>query len=244
MQRNRAETTLPEITKKIQTLRTQFGQEVNKIEKSQTLGEDLAYKPKIWWFQHLEWIGDFMKTRTDSTPLGAKITKVPKVEISERIPLFEICEGDEIDDSVEHYTTEMEYSENEIDTETIEAEPEAKKQKTYQAPRSCRTLVRGLRQDPNTRTIEYTLINEDTNEAPTTLKAQPFTPNQEFIEFHEEEIDQKNLDKCKRRSKTFGKFASALLMEITDDSIFFDLQSKITTSIHEAVIKQKNIKKS
>lgn len=38
---------MSDITKKIQTLRTQFGQEVNKIEKSQILGENLTYVPKV-----------------------------------------------------------------------------------------------------------------------------------------------------------------------------------------------------
>jgi len=56
--KRRQATSTEDITKKIQTLRTQFGQEVSKIEKSKCLGSDLVYRPKIWWFEQLSWIGE------------------------------------------------------------------------------------------------------------------------------------------------------------------------------------------
>lgn len=236
-QRNRPATTLPEIVRKIQTLRTQFGQEVNKIEKSQSLDEDLIYKPKIWWFSHLEWIGDFMKTRTDSTPLSVKAKGGAKVK-PEETKLFEFA--DESDAAEEHFSTEIELSE--YDTEATDfAEPVLKKQKTYEAPKSSRDAQSlEKRDDSGIRTIEYTLINEDTTElVPSTCNKT--TPR--YVEY-DMNIDSNQIEKHKRRSKAFGKFVAALLMDITDDNLFFNLQKNITSCIHDANLKQHELKKS
>lgn len=57
VRKTRPETILLEINKKIQSLRTQFGQEVHKIEKSKALGNEFVYVPKIYWFKHFSFIG-------------------------------------------------------------------------------------------------------------------------------------------------------------------------------------------
>lgn len=221
--------------RKIQTLRTQFGQEINKIEKSQSLGEDLIYKPKIWWFPHLEWIGDFMKTRTDSTPLSVKAKVATKIEKAE-VPLFEFVD-DGVDDTTDQFSTEYELAE--YDTETTDIEPAAKKQKTYQASKMIRaSQCLDKQEDSGIRTIEYTLFNEDTADlVPSSSKK----PTSQYLEI---DMSSKQMEQHKRRSKTFGKFVSALLMDITDDKLFFTLQKDITNSIYEASIKQHELKKS
>ncbi|CRK99703.1 CLUMA_CG012975, isoform A [Clunio marinus] len=146
---NRPETTLNEITKKIQTLRTQFGQEVSKIEKSKSLGDDLVYKPKIWWFTHLEWIGDFMKTRSDPTPLSAK-TKIRNTEkLDETSDLFEF--SDAIDDSAAY---SVEFGEAEM---RDESEPSPKKPKTYQS-----TKIKGIK--PENPVYIASLLTEITDD--------------------------------------------------------------------------------
>lgn len=230
---NRAETTLPEIAKKIQTLRTQFGQEVNKIEKSTTLGDDLIYKPKIWWFPHLEWIGDFMKTRTDSTPLSARAKVKRTVHSKDELFEFEY----ENEETTEPCYTTIEYSEYEVDK--TDGEPSIKKQKTYQKPIRA-AHISDKEEDNGVQTIEYTLINEDTSEVvPVPEERLP-----QYVEYQEADTLSRPADKFKRRSKAFGKYVSALLRDITDDKIFFELQKSITDSIHEATIKQQGLKKS
>lgn len=211
---------------------------MNKIEKSQLLGEDLIYKPKIWWFKHLEWIGDFMKTRTDSTPLSVRTKAILKQEKRDE-ELFEFAEVDEIDDTLEREQEEQGlYEYSEYDTETTDVEPIAKKQKTYQPSKSIRP---SQLDESEVRTIEYTLINEETSELiPVSSKKQ----NSPIIEIPEIEHNSKQLKKFKRRSRTFGKYVSALLIDITDDKIFFELQRGITNSIHEASMKQQDAKKS
>lgn len=207
---------------------------MNKIEKSTSLGEDLVYKPKIWWFAHLEWIGDFMKTRTDSTPLSARAKIVRTEKANDEAELFEFEE--EIDETGEQCFTAIEYSEYE--TEAAEGEPSIKKQKTYQKPNRAATAKQ---EDSGIRTIEYTLINEDTNEVVPEATEERV---QQFVNFQESHADNLPTDKYKRRSKAFGKYIAALLIEITDDKIFFELQRNITNSIHEAGINQNERKKS
>lgn len=224
VKKTRPETNANEITKKIQTLRTQFGQEVNKIEKSQSLGEELIYKPKVWWFQHLEWIGNFMKTRSDPTPLSARAKRKSEHESSE--PLFEFAE--DVDDATENYTTEIELSDA-MEYETEPDPPPPKKQKTYPAPKSIRAS-QVIEKREGVRTIEYTLINEDSRE--------------EIVEQLSKEGAEQNqesdfkIEKYKRRSKAFGKYVSALLLDISDDKLFFELQKNITSCIHDACMKQ------
>jgi hypothetical protein len=88
------------------------------------------------------------------------------------------------------------------------------------------------------RTVEYTLINEeDTNEV---IQSHKKAAHQ-FVEFQESDVMQ---DKIKRRSKAFGKYVSALLMGITDDKTFFEVQRTIIDAIHEASMKQTEPRKS
>lgn len=184
----------------------------------------------------MEWIGDFMKTRTDSTPLSVRTKAVVKPEQHE-VELFEFTEVDGIDDTEDRDEQGL-YEYSEYDTETTDVEPVAKKQKTYQVPKARRP---SQHDESSVRTIEYTLINEDTSElVPVTSKKHA----PQFVETPEPEMTSKQLEKLKRRSKTFGKYVSALLMDVTDDKIFFELQRNITNSIHEASIKQHELKKS
>lgn len=141
----------------------------------------------------MEWIGDFMKTRTDSTPLSIK-TKVARAGND---TLFEFAEVDDTPSEQGCYTT-IEYSE--LDNEDPDSEPALKKQKTYQKPIRA-AKVSGKQDDDSIRTIEYTLFNEDTIEvAPTEEQTA------QFVEYHEAESAERSMNKFKRRSKGFGKY--------------------------------------
>lgn len=180
-----------------------------------------------------------MKTRGDSTPLSVK-ANVAKPE--EESVLYEVDEVDntltEAENETHHesqFTHEIEISE--IDHEV--QEPPAKR-KTYQAKQTpMRSQMHSKIEKPGVRTIEYTLINEESLPAETS-KAEEAS----FIALHDDNVVNINTDKYKRRNKTFGKYVSALLLEITDDEIFFDLQKNITNAIHDATKKQLAQRKS
>lgn len=176
-----------------------------------------------------------MKTRTDSTPLSVKAKVATKQLEKTELPLFEFVEGaDEIDDTADQFST---YELTEYDAETADIEPVAKKQKTYQASKAIRASQSSDKKDDSgIRTIEYTLINEDANEiVPSAIKKS----NSQYLDI---DFDSKQMERLKRRSKTFGKFVAALLMDITDEKLFFNLQKNITNSIYEASMKQHELK--
>jgi hypothetical protein len=175
-----------------------------------------------------------MKTRTDSTPLLEKVSKVAKIEKIEEpgTVLFEFEEEAEESENLEPFTTEIEYAEFEAET----TEPPLKRQKSYQTPKSLRSMH--LDNQSDVRTVEYTLINEDeTNDVIQSHKK----ASRQFVEYQESDVKQDNI---KRRSKTFGKYVAALLMDITDDRIFFEVQRTITSAIQEANMKQTEPRKS
>lgn len=176
-----------------------------------------------------------MKTRTDKTPLSAR-AKTAKTDKSTS-ELFEF--DDEIDDTNEQCYATIELSEYEVQEAVAESEPPEKKPRTFQKP--IRNKLSTNKQEEGVRTIEYTLINEDTNTEVIPTATEERLP--EYVEYQETEVA-KASDKYKRRSKTFGKFIGALMQEITDDRIFFELQQNITKSIHEASVKQQGTKKS
>lgn len=182
----------------------------------------------------MKWIGDYMKTRDSKSLVSMIRARVPeKTEIKEKTePLFEFA--DEVDDSSpldDQFTTEIEYSE--YDTETNEITPTpAKKPKTYHVPKNARK-----QEIPEMHTIEYTLIADDV------VQSTSKKPVQQYIESREE-IDSNQSQKCRRRSKAFGKFVSALMVDLKDDKIFFDLQKSITQSIFDATMNQLDVNKS
>lgn len=179
-----------------------------------------------------------MKTRTGSTLLSSKVQQA-KLRDKRAASKVEDVFSDETDDPENLNEAEFEF---EYDTDIQEqdpfTQPQAKKQRTYLSPKVVRTHKE--ESSENIQTIQYTLINEDSNEV---LQTSSNQNSSSFLEL-DAQADPKLQNKCKRRSKTFGKYIAALLTEITDDRIFFDLQRNITNAINDANTKQLNLGKS
>ncbi|XP_058454520.1 uncharacterized protein LOC131432329 [Malaya genurostris] len=58
---HRPGTTTHDILKKIQTMRTQFGQELSKTRKMQNKG--VSYTPTVWWYKHLVFLRNHIRPR-------------------------------------------------------------------------------------------------------------------------------------------------------------------------------------
>ncbi|XP_050078808.1 uncharacterized protein LOC126565651 [Anopheles maculipalpis] len=56
------ETTMKDVVRKIQTLRTQFGQELTKIRRHAQNGSE--YRPTVWWYQGLIFLQHHIKPRS------------------------------------------------------------------------------------------------------------------------------------------------------------------------------------
>lgn len=141
VKKTKPDITINDVVKKIQTLRTQLGQEISKIEKSKSLGEELIYVPKIWWFKHLSFLSKYMKMRSDpSTPLSTKLEHQKETSRDEEEPILLEIENFE-DDSV--------------------SQSESKKRRIEFSPNIINS---GVSQTSDmSRTIEY-IINEETSE--------------------------------------------------------------------------------
>lgn len=61
---HRPGTTTNDILKKIQTMRTQFGQEIGKVRRAQEKGGQ--YVPTVWWYSYLSFLRNHIKPRNGS----------------------------------------------------------------------------------------------------------------------------------------------------------------------------------
>lgn len=223
--KTRPSTTWEEVQKKIQTLRTQMGQEINKIEKSREHNdENLIYTPKIWWWGSFEWVCNYMKGRSD-----------PSVSLSEKI--------DRSYKSDQSSTTFNLFNDDDEATSKIEIEEE---EEVYEPPppKIARKTINTLNVESNnnqsqTRTIQYIFSNED----PTEIIATPheadildITSLQQSHELIDKEKD--DHDRCKKRSKHFGKYVASLMQDFKDDNIFFETQNEILKVIQKATLKK------
>ncbi|XP_063709744.1 uncharacterized protein LOC134838199 [Culicoides brevitarsis] len=85
VQKYRPGSTQHDIVKKLQVLRTQYGQELTKIRKSQGYGDEYTYAPRIWWFPELNFLRDYMKSRP-----------TVKIEVKEEEQSFKEMDEEEV----------------------------------------------------------------------------------------------------------------------------------------------------
>lgn len=212
MSKTRPSTTINDVTKKIQSLRTQYGQEQAKIEKSKLLDTPaLEYVPTIWWFNDLEFIKDFMKKRSDSI-------------------LQTIKKDDNFDDQfiIADYVIEE------------ESEPPIKKaKKSFNNTKSnnSRTVdsdyEASINEEDCNQTLEYTIVNDNELTESSNVQQQ----SSHILDMSTN--PQSNKEKIRsKRSKGLGKFVSSSMTGIMDDILFFRTQKEVLNIIHEAQIKQ------
>ncbi|KAG5679557.1 hypothetical protein PVAND_009117 [Polypedilum vanderplanki] len=223
VQKLRKNTTLEDVNKKIQSLRTQFGQEVQKIEKSKILCDvNLIYTPRVWWFTRFEFIGKYMKMRSDpTTPLSLKIGEtVASKELGDKETQFY-----EVMSQVEENNDEFE--DEEVDLAIDEAPPSKKRIISIKQP--------NIEDNNSSRTISY-IISNDTND----ININTNTEESQFLQIHDQSKQIKtNFDEKthKRKCKAFGNYISTLMREITDDKAFFEVQTEILKIIERTSAK-------
>ncbi|XP_070498773.1 uncharacterized protein [Chironomus tepperi] len=202
VRRTKSDVTINEIVKKIQILRTQFGQEMNKIEKSKVLGEELIYVPKIWWFKSLEFISKYQKMRTKpSTPSSVKLEQKADNSYSDNNDIDTIFELVETNEDI-----------NEDLDNTYDGQDDTNKAKKRRIEISTKN------ESLQPRTIEY-IINEETSE---------FIPTNDVLnETRGSEHKVFDSKKFKRKSKAFGIYVGCLMRDLNDDKLFYEAQNEI-----------------
>ncbi|CAO1405852.1 unnamed protein product [Diamesa tonsa] len=212
--KTRPSTTTNDVTKKIQSLRTQYGQEQSKIEKSKLLDAPaMEYVPTIWWFNELDFIKDYMKKRSDSI-------------------LHTIKKDEQEYDDQEFIIADFVIEE--------ESEPPNKKQKKsapIKKPNNSRIIddeyEASMNEEDSNQTIQFTLVNNNELNESTNIQQQ----STHILDMSS--APQTNKDKiCSKRNKGLGKFVSSSMTGIMDDILFFKTQKEILNIIYDAQIKQ------
>lgn len=213
VKKTKEDATINDVIKKIQILRTQYGQEINKIEKSKSLGDELMYTPKIWWFKNLSFIAKFMKMRSvQSVSLKLDQQKSYNQDSNnEEETLFEIVEA----------------TDNIIEEDLEQSDEQTPKKRRIEFSSSITNSSLNRISEP--RTIEY-IINEETSE---------LIPNEQLNNVSITESDRKtlNCERLKRKSKAFGKYVGCLMREFNDDKLFFEAQTEILKVIEKTALK-------
>lgn len=167
------------------------------------------YVPKVWWYSKLEWITQFMKSRNDpATPLSTRLDKSSKLNQS----TYDIYNDEE---------------ENE-DGSRIEVEEEEDSYKP--TVKRARRTTSDQQQQPQTRTIQYIISNEDT--------AEIIAPQEEIVEIQPHSQSDGDNERYKKRSKNFGKYVASLMQDLKDDTTFFETQTEILQVIQKATLKR------
>lgn len=217
MAKTRPSTTTNDVTKKIQSLRTQYGQEQSKIEKSKLLDSPtMEYVPTIWWFNELDFIKNFMKKRSDSI-----VQTIKK-------------------DEQEYNDQEFIIADFVIEEESEPPHKKLKKMAPIKKPNNSRIdddddeyEASMNEEDSTSQTIQFTLVNDNELTESTSIKQQ----STHVLDMST--VSQSNKDKIRsKRNKGLGKFVSSAMTGIMDDILFFKAQKDILNIIYEAQIKQ------
>jgi hypothetical protein len=202
-------TTVNEVLKKIQTLRTQYGQELGKKEKKE------GYKPTIYWFEPLGFLKKYMKKRNTIDGYTVQSIKQDQSETSKSGNDKEYFELEEISIA-----------------ENSEYSPPTKRGRLVKEQES---LNEGIFPDQELETIEYTVIDSQQSDAIPSASRKPIST--QFVEITAQPTNIKE-HRAKKRAKGLGKFVQTLMSEIVDEKLFFETQQKVLGTIYEAQMKQ------
>lgn len=236
---HRPGTTTADILKKIQTMRTQFGQEYGKVRRS--LAKGIEYVPTVWWYQQLSFLRKHIKPRS----------------IKEEMEEFQDQEDDYLstsqtnDEEYENYTTEEAFElENSEIVYEIQSSPPGKGPKEE---------AKIYRQRDSTASGKEEIIYEITNSNTVIPKrklevinsGEPNAKQQRKDNSHDQSATssphgEANVKRAEvfeitvepDRSKCFGQFVASQIAAVKDDFLFYSTQMEVLNVINKAQLKQ------
>lgn len=240
---HRPGTTTADILKKIQTMRTQFGQEYSKVRRAQAKGTE--YVPTIWWYQHLSFLRKHIKPRN----IKDEMDELQEQDQEDYMSVSQVNE-----EEYENYTTEEAYDlENSEIVYEIQSSGKGLKEeaKIYNRQRERGSLtptnVAGKEE------IIYEITNSNTvvpkrkvevissEELPNAKKprkdsthdrsASSSSPSAKRSEVFEITVEPD-------RAKCFGQFVASQIGAVKDDFLFYSTQMEVLNVINKAQLKQ------
>lgn len=242
---HRPGTTTSDILKKIQTMRTQFGQEFSKVRKAQSKGN--KYVPSVWWYDYLAFLQKHIKPRTCNI----------RDEITDHSQETEdgYMSSNQTTEDYESYTAEEQYDDNESEiVYEIQGSP-TNGLKTEHGSETKYIRRRDYANLPVTGNEEvvYEITNGNTvvpkrklDLLRSPIAAEPETKQQRTdtvvstsspkgaasgIVVQEITVEP---DRC----KSFGLFVASQIATVKDDMLFYSTQMEVLNVINKAQLKQ------
>lgn len=239
---HRPATTTGDILKKIQTMRTQFGQEFSKVRKAHSKGS--KYVPSVWWYDYLSFLQKHIKPRNvrEITDHGQETED-------------EYMSSNQTEE-YESYATEEQYD---VDNESeIVYEIQSSPSNGLKSEHGTETKFIRRRDYPTTpvsgnEEIIYEITNSNTIVPKRKLEVIRSTPTSE-PEPKQQRIETVSTSSPNvvasgttvvqeitvepDRAKSFGQFVASQIAAVKDDMLFYSTQMDVLNVINKAQMKQ------
>ncbi|XP_053672007.1 uncharacterized protein LOC128722187 [Anopheles nili] len=265
MQDVRPDTTLKDVLRKIQSMRTQFGQEITKARRHLRNGTE--YTPTVWWYQGLSFLQHHIKHRTaDSSHMATDSDASWKQEIDDNSTYnvsivrnggsgsptdLNSADFEHSNDGTE-FETEVHYEINPIDVKNIksvELKPilppvNANKRELRSLPeRTDRKMARLSQGTLNDRRATSSPLRQDLSverqDASGTIEVLAATNTSAFVE----NATLRTFPMGDDRSRSLGDFICAQMCSIKDNYTFYETQMEILNVVNRGILRQLAIDK-
>uniref|UniRef100_A0A182RYP3 MADF domain-containing protein n=1 Tax=Anopheles funestus TaxID=62324 RepID=A0A182RYP3_ANOFN len=253
VQHLRPDTTMKDVVRKIQTLRTQFGQELTKARRHTLNGS--VYHPTVWWYQGLSFLQNHIKHRSfDPNPgMGDMDSWKSEPDDNSSFKVSIVRNGtsespnnldyENSTDELE-YETEVHYEINSVDMKdikTVELKPIipssslAKKRESRYEDREDRKIVRTsqiVRNDHIERSHSPVAEQDQSSEQSATLmelKTVNSFPGNELMP---------SSATTSERHSSLGNFVGSQMGSIKDDYLYYETQMEILNIMNRGILRQ------
>uniref|UniRef100_A0A2M4CV44 Putative alcohol dehydrogenase transcription factor myb/sant-like protein n=1 Tax=Anopheles darlingi TaxID=43151 RepID=A0A2M4CV44_ANODA len=245
----RPETTPTDVLRKIQTIRTQFGQEISKTRRMSSQGK--SYTPTAWWYKGLSFLQNHIKHRSASPVDSDSSWKQEADNSSFNVSIVRKATnegGGEYDSLMDQeYEGEVHYEINAIedvkDIKTLEVKPVAVNSTLHKHKRKTRSSATssysryedvGLQSDQAT---DQQGDNAENNSIGTivslpVVKNQPAQNEAGNSHFYSEVFV------SNERYKATGNFIASQMACIRDDLVFYETQMELLNIAQKGVLRQ------
>ncbi|XP_052890433.1 uncharacterized protein LOC128298702 [Anopheles moucheti] len=244
----RPETTMKDVVRKIQTLRTQFGQELTKSRRHSLNGT--VYHPTVWWYQGLNFLQPHIKHRSfdpnptmgdmdnwkqepdDNSSFNVSIVRNGKSLSPNNLsnPDYENS-ADEVE-----YETEVHYEINSIDMKDlkrVELKPITPGASTGNKRESNWYLDRDNRKAARTSQTAPIVVQEETEEQTTTTLMELNPVNSSL-----DNTVTRNVTITDDRYRSLGNFVGSQMAKIKDDYLYYETQMEILNIMNRGILRQ------
>ncbi|XP_050083327.1 uncharacterized protein LOC126569949 [Anopheles aquasalis] len=249
VQDERPGTSSADVLRKIQTLRTQFGQEISKVRRSSTQGK--SYSPTAWWFKGLSFLQQHIKHRSSSPIDSDSSWKQEGDSNSFNVSIIRkgLNESEvEYDQSMDQeYEGEVHYEINAIEdvknVKTLELKPVAANASMLKQRMKTRSSIGSTsyryqeEASQSAQTLDQQVDNTESNSVGTIIslpmvKQQPAQNETVNSNFYTEVF------MANERYKATGNFIASQMACIKDDLLFYETQMELLNIAQKGVLRQ------